>query len=66
MTVYGVTDQSVQAIVFALFVWFIQMAQMVVFGIYFLSKTTLSISEIQDLGHDEESETENIDNPQLA
>ena len=58
MTVYGVTGASVQAIVFALFVWFIQMAQMTIFGVYFLSKSTLTISELQDLGHDENSEEE--------
>ncbi len=65
MTVYGVTDQSVQAVVFALFVWFIQMAQMTIFGIYFLSKSTLSISEIQDLGHEEEA-PEETETPQTV
>jgi hypothetical protein len=47
LAVYGESALSVQAIVFALFVWFLQMFQMAVFGLYFLARTPVRMSELK-------------------
>ena len=46
LQVYGISDTSAQAVVFALFLWATQMGQMVVFGLYFLGKTPITLKEI--------------------
>ena len=46
LQIYGISDSTAQAVVFALFLWASQMGQMVIFGLYFLGKTPISLREV--------------------
>jgi len=53
LQLYGISDNSAQAVVFALFLWASQMGQMVLFGLFFLGRTSLSLSDIANVNADQ-------------
>ncbi len=48
LQIYGITGANVQASVFALTLWGLQMSQMTLFGFYFLARSPVSVRDVQD------------------
>jgi glycosyltransferase 2 family protein len=48
LQIYGITGANVQASVFALTLWGLQMTQMTLFGCYFLARSPVSVRDVQE------------------